>query len=57
MAVRIELHKNYVQQALEAAIASLKRSTTKQLNPAMKDLIDKDIAAISHALNTITEVK
>lgn len=57
MAIRIELDKTYVKQALEAALASLKRSKDKHLNPMMRELVEKDIAMLANAINTITEVK
>jgi hypothetical protein len=54
--VQLDLHAEYVRIALEDKIASLKRSTTKQKNAAINQLINQDIAAYSHALNTIQDI-
>lgn len=57
MALRVDLNKLYAVRAFEAAIASLKRSEGKGLNPAMLELIQKDIALYQNAINTITDTK
>lgn len=57
MAIRIEMHKPFLQRAIEAYIQSLKRQAKAQNNPAIQQLLEKDIAECTHALNTISEVK
>lgn len=58
MAVKVDLPKNTVVGALDAAKASLKRAAGKSgINPLMLELIEKDIAQISRAIDTIAEVK
>lgn len=57
MATHINLDKTIVQAALSAKVASLRRSLMKEFNPAMRELIEKDMALISNAMNTIKETK
>jgi len=57
MALRVDINKQYAVRALENAIASLKRSEGKGLNPDMLKLIQQDIAAYQNAINTIQEIK
>lgn len=57
MAIRIELDKPTLVKALEGAVTVLKRNNTKEVNPLMKDLRDKDILKISNAIASITDAK
>lgn len=55
--IKIDIDRTMLKQALEQAINSLKRAENKQFNPAMKELIIKDIAIYTNAMNTMTETK
>lgn len=57
MATRVDLHRKIVEDALESAVSSLKRSKGKQVNPLIQELLDKDILALTTAIRTLTEVK
>lgn len=58
MAWRIELDRRLLEQALDQAIGSLKRSTNKHgINPLMMDIIKKDIGELEVAKAKLTEVK
>lgn len=57
MAVRVELDLARTRQAIEMSIASLKRQRNTAKNPAFFPIIDKDIAEIGKALDTLQEVK
>jgi hypothetical protein len=57
MALRVDLDRTYLIKALENAIASLKRSEGKGLNPAMIQLIQHDIALYRRAIDTLTDIK
>lgn len=56
--VQLDLNIDYLKRAIEMAIASLKRSHTKTgINPAMRQLIDQDIAEYQKALASIKPAK
>lgn len=57
MATRVDLAKDFVKHAFDTKLASLKRSANTASNPIIKDALDKEIAAIQTALNTLTEIK
>lgn len=58
MALRIDLDKTYLVNALDMAITSLKRArNSKKLNPAMDLLYEKDIGIYETAKAAMTEVK
>ena len=57
MAIRIDLNKEAVTQALQQRIDSLTRAKTKALNPLMTEIYEKEIAALTTAKNTLTEIK
>lgn len=57
MAIRIELHRSVVTEALNQRIALLKRGVEREVNPAIKELKFKDIAELQNAINTITDIK
>lgn len=57
MPLKIEIDKAILTAALEKEIASLKRANTNERNPLMKEIRDKDIAAVQNAINTISEDK
>lgn len=56
MATRVELHIDDVKNALTLNIASVKRAMNST-KPAFKEVYQKDLNALQHALNTLTEVK
>lgn len=57
MAIRVDLPRNYLERALEQAIASLRRQVTgKQLNPLMADICKQDLTLYEHAKATMTEI-
>jgi len=57
-ALRIEIDKTYLTNALDMAIASLQRArNSKKLNPAMDLLYEKDIGTYQVAKASITETK
>lgn len=58
MAIRIDLPKETVLQALDKLLDSHKRAAnTKGFNPLLKEIYEKEIAAITTARNTLTETK
>jgi len=57
MAIRVELQKGEVERVLDAAIASLRRSTKTTINPMMIKIIEEDIGRYQNAKNTLTDVK
>lgn len=57
MAIKIDLTKAIVTDALQMKINSLKRANTGETNSMIKEIREKDIAIIDSAINTITEVK
>lgn len=58
MAVRVEIPREYVTRAFEAAISSLKRSEGKYgINPLVQEMIRKDIALYNNAMINMSEVK
>lgn len=57
MAIRIDIERSYIKRALEQAIASLKRAENKDINPMMKEIIQKDITMYQNAINTMTDIK
>lgn len=57
MAIRIELNRAVLTEALNQRIALMKRGAERQINPAIKELTQKDIAEIQTAINTMTDIK
>lgn len=57
MAIRIEIAKDAIKPAFDKQIASLKRSKLTTTNPLMIKIIDEEIATLTKAFDTITEVK
>lgn len=57
MATRVELHKDAVKTALEQSLASAKRQLNTAKNPAFRPIIEKDIADLNNAINTLAEIK
>lgn len=57
MATRVDLPKEAVQHAFTLKIGSLQRAAKTQTNPMMKELIQKDIALYTVAMNTLTDAK
>ena len=58
MAVRLELHKDYARRALDKEIASLKRQiASPNINPAIRQILEQDLALFTTAANTISETK
>lgn len=57
MATRIELPMQLVQDALATKIASTKRAANAATNPLIKDVLQKELAALETAKNTLAEVK
>lgn len=57
MALRVDLARPQLEQALQGAIASAKRGQNNSKSPDFKVLYEKDLAALQHAYNTITEIK
>ena len=57
MASRVELPKEIVKPALEQRAASLKRSQKAASNKLIADAYEKELEAVTLAINTITEIK
>lgn len=57
MAIRVELNKESVQDALQKSIDSAKRLQNSTRNPQFKALADQQLRELTQALNTLTEVK
>lgn len=57
MAVRIDLHIDEVRDALEKRLSAIKTALAKQRNPLIREIYSKDLAAVQHAVNTLTEIK
>lgn len=58
MAFRVELDQKTLNRALSKEIASLKRQLQDaNLNPLMREIIEKDLNKVATASNTITEIK
>jgi hypothetical protein len=58
MALRIEIHRDYLEKALELAIGSSTRaSNQKGLNPMIRELHQKDAKIYTDAKIGITDVK
>jgi len=57
MQYSITIKKNNLINALEHAIASLKRASSKAQNPAITQLLEQDITELKTALNSIQEIK
>jgi len=57
MPLKIDIEKPILIAALQKEIASLKRANTNERNEFMRDIRDKEIAAIQSAINTISEDK
>lgn len=59
MAIRIDLDKRILQTSLEQSIASLKRArdSKHKAEPEFIELYNKQIAIITTAVNTMTDVK
>ena len=51
----IELNKGYLERALDKEIASTRRQITTQFNPAMKQILEQDLALLTQAKTTIKE--
>lgn len=57
MAVKVNLHITQVQHIIELTINSLKRAEKAAANPAIAEIIRKDIADYTNARNTLAEIK
>lgn len=57
MATRVELDQASVKAALEQAFASAKRARNATIKPAFVPIYEKDMAALQHAITTLTEIK
>jgi hypothetical protein len=57
MATRVDLPLPQVKQALEKEQASLKRAITAGGNPLIVEILQKDLAAVTTAANTLAETK
>lgn len=57
MAIKIELHRAVLTEALTQRIQLLKRGMEREINPAIKELRQKDIAELTTAMNTMTDIK
>lgn len=57
MATRVELHIDQVKAALQLKLSSLSRAAKGEPNKLIKELLDKDIAALQAAINTSTDIK
>lgn len=55
--LRVDIDKPTLVKALEGQMSVLKRNNTKEVNPLMRDLRDKDIAKLQAAIGTITDTK
>lgn len=57
MAIKIELHRAVLTEALNQRIQLLKRGIDREVNPAIKELRQKDISELQTAINTMTDIK
>lgn len=57
MAIKIELHRAVLTEALQQRIQLVKRGVEREINPAIKELKLKDIAELQNAMNTMTDIK
>lgn len=57
MPIRIELPRPVLTDALTQRIQLLKRGMEREINPAIKELRQKDIAELQTAINTMTDTK
>lgn len=57
MALRIELPRPLLHTALEGAIDKLERANAKETNQIIIDARQQEIATLTTAKNTITEIK
>lgn len=57
MALKLDLDKITAKKALENLINVHRRNNTAEINPAMRDLREKDITALRHAIDTMAEIK
>lgn len=57
MAVKVDLPLAQVKAALEGALASNKRALNTAKNPAFRPILEKDIADLQTAINTLSEGK
>lgn len=57
MPLRVDIDRERLTAAIQLQINSLKRAKTNAKNPAFVPIIDKDIADLTTAMNTITETK
>lgn len=55
--LRVDIDKPTLIKAFEGAISVLKRNNTKEVNPLMKDLREKDILKLQNAIGSIAETK
>lgn len=55
--IKMNARKELATTALETYMATLTRKRTKEQNLLIVELLDKDIAEVKNALNSITEVK
>lgn len=57
MAIKIDLHRSVLTEALNQRIQLMKRGIEREINPAIKELKLKDVADIQTAINTMTDIK
>jgi len=57
MPLKVNIPRAFLEDALEMKINSLKRANTGEVNTLIKEIREKDISAITTALNTIEETK
>lgn len=57
MPLRVDLDRPVLVKALESAITVLRRTNSKEINPLMKDLREKDILKLQTAIGTIADAK
>lgn len=57
MATKVDLSLPQVRDALERKIASVERSINNADNALIKEILQKDLAALQNAKNTLTETK
>lgn len=57
MAIRIEATREQVYGAFKQCVASATRAEKAATNPGIKLLLQKDIAELTKAMNTLTEIK
>ena len=57
MATRIELPKDLVKRSFTTTIASLKRAINNAGNPGVKTALEHELAEITKAVDTASEIK